>query len=168
MSAESGLFGGLVSTAVLSSCGTYRYQLTRRWADGDLCGWVMLNPSTADADQDDPTIRRCVRFARSWGFAGIVVRNLYALRATDPRALDKHPAPVGPDNDAYLARCHAERFTVCAWGARGAARATEALAAIGTADLRCLSVTKDGQPGHPLYLRADAKPFHFSPLERAS
>jgi len=85
----------VVRSAVLSDCGTYRYSLTRRWSPGPLLGWVMLNPSRADALVDDPTIRRCVGFARRWGFAGIVVRNLYALRATDPRELSRHPAPVG-------------------------------------------------------------------------
>lgn len=83
--------------AVLSPCGRYRYELTRRWAPGPLVGWVMLNPSRADAHTDDPTVRRCVGFAHRWGYGGLIIRNLYALRATDPAALADHLDPVGPD-----------------------------------------------------------------------
>jgi hypothetical protein len=94
------LFGH--SSAVLSDCGTYRYELHRSWDPaGSLCAWVMLNPSMADADLDDPTIRRCRSFSRSWDYGGIVVVNLYALRATDPEQLRRHPDPVA-DNDGHI------------------------------------------------------------------
>ncbi|GAB4590015.1 DUF1643 domain-containing protein [Nocardia sp. IFM 10818] len=143
------------TSAVVSACGTYRYLLTRRWAQhAPVLGWVMLNPSTADADADDPTIRRCIGFARAAGFGGIVVRNLYALRATDPRALRRHPDPVGPDNDAHLARCADEKITVLAWGSGGGARAGEVLALLAEHGVRAyhLALTRDGHPRHPLYL----------------
>ena len=87
------LFGvDLCKSAVLSPCWTYRYELTRRWSSRPLVGWVMLNPSTADAEADDPTVRRCVRFANAWGYGGLVIRNLFALRATDPSELGQLPA----------------------------------------------------------------------------
>lgn len=84
--------------ADISACGAYRYRLDRL---GALLGrgavnFVMLNPSTADAEQDDPTIRRCLGYAFRWGFARLIVTNLYALRSTDPRALWEHPDPIGP------------------------------------------------------------------------
>lgn len=125
-----------------------------------MVGWVMLNPSTADADDDDPTIRRCIGFAKSWKCGGIVVRNLFALRAADPSELDRHPDPVGPENDAYLSRCGCECMTVLAWGARGGDRGRavlETLAGRGI-NLFQLAATEEGQPRHPLYLKADLTP----------
>lgn len=152
-------------SAILSPCGTYRYELTRRWSDRPLAGWVMPNPSTADAEVDDPTIRRCVGFAKAWGFGGIVVRNLYALRATDPAELRAHPEPIGPDNAEHLVRAAKDALTICAWGAHGArddrSRHVAALLEAAGADLRCLALTADGQPRHPLYLRADLTPVAF-------
>src|SRR5262245_13227298 len=109
------------SSAELSPCGRYRYALTRTWGDPKkvVC-WVMLNPSTADADQDDPTIRRCLGFSRAWGAGGLVVVNLFALRATDPDQLRIAADPVGPDNDSHLSTAAFGRLVVAAWGARGA------------------------------------------------
>ncbi|MBF6333571.1 DUF1643 domain-containing protein [Nocardia transvalensis] len=147
-------------SAILSPCGTYRYELTRRWSPGPLAGWIMLNPSTADADVDDPTVRRCIAFARGWGYGGIVIRNLYALRASDPRELDDHPAPVGPDNDDHLSHCGREELTVLAWGSRGGDRGLavmERLARQGV-PLHQLAMTAAGQPRHPLYLPGDLMP----------
>lgn len=146
--------------ALLSPCGRYRYELTRRWATGPLVGWVMLNPSRADAHLDDPTVRRCVGFARRWGYGGLIIRNLYALRATDPAALSTDPDPVGPDNDAHLSRCGEQDLTVIAWGARGADRARVVLSLLAAHGVRPhqLGVTADGQPRHPLYLRGELTP----------
>lgn len=151
--------------AALSADLTYRYGLWRRWGDrpGTLT-WVMLNPSTANADLDDPTIRRCRAFTAREGFDGMNVVNLYALRATDPRALSAHPDPVGPENDAWLAgRLAAARSgatkIVCAWGAGAQtwrANAFRIKASAEGAPLWCLGKTKDGHPRHPLYLKADA------------
>lgn len=92
----------VATTAGISECGTYRYWLCREWSPGlDSLVWLMLNPSTADATQDDPTIRRCMGFARRWGYGGITVVNLYAYRATNPRDLLTAADPVGPENDRY-------------------------------------------------------------------
>src|SRR3989449_11540410 len=109
--------------ACFSRCGTYRYALWRRWAAGPQVLFVMLNPSTADAQRDDPTIRRCIGFARRWGCGGIEVVNLFALRATDPRRLRYTRDPVGPENVAHLARAAGRASLVgAAWGADPAAR----------------------------------------------
>jgi hypothetical protein len=129
--------------------------------------FVMLNPSTADAEQDDPTIRRCMGFARTWGFGGIVVLNLYAYRATKPTDLWRATDPVGPENDRllgdYLARAE---LIVAAWGAHAKPQRIQALqkmAAVRDAALHCLGVTKAGAPRHPLYVRGGTQPQLWRP-----
>jgi hypothetical protein len=147
--------------AAISACGRYRYVLGRRWGAGDTVAFLMLNPSTADANQDDPTIRRCIGFARSWGYGGLVVANLYAWRATKPADLWKAADPVGPDNDAHLARVAAGcALLVAAWGAHARTdRIAAVLALVAKAPdaggVFALGTTKTGQPKHPLYLRGD-------------
>lgn len=150
--------------ATLSVCGAYRYSLMRQW-DGTAqkCCWIMLNPSTADAFQDDPTIRRCMAFAKAWGFGGIVVVNLFALRSANPAALLSHADPVGPENDEHIRRwIGALSLTIAAWGAEGKLRnraaAIMAMARGAGAALNYLRKNKDGQPGHPLYLPSSLKP----------
>jgi hypothetical protein len=158
------LAGG-VAAAVLSEDGQYRYLLTRIWdrARKPLVV-VMLNPSTADAFVDDPTIRRLAGpkgFARAHGAGGIVVANLFALRSTDPRALLHHDDPVGPLNDAFIRQASDMADTVlCAWGAAGiqddrGPRVVKALKAR-RVPLVCLGVTSTGQPRHPLYVPGTA------------
>jgi len=117
----------------------------------------MLNPSTADAEVDDPTIRRCMRFARREGSGGIVVVNLYAFRAADPRRLALQPDPYGPDNFRHIDNvANSSGAIVCAWGSFPADGAYTAhrLGRL-PARLVCLGKTKDGSPRHPLYVRAD-------------
>lgn len=147
--------------AVLSPDGVYRYELRRRWGTGQPVAFVMLNPSTADATVDDPTIRRCVGFARAWGFGALVVRNLFALRATDPRELAGHPDAVGPLNDTYLAADDVHSV-VCAWGAHPFAveRGAEVRGMFAGRGVRLhhLGLTKAGHPRHPLYLPKTAEP----------
>lgn len=169
---------GRVVTAVrkaaeVSADGQYRYDLTRCWGDvmGQMLTFVMLNPSTADADVDDPTIRRCIGFARREGLGGIRVVNLYALRATKPSALWEHPDPVGPDSEWQIGSAlHNAKANgtpvVCAWGANARADRVNAfidLAGQAAASLYCLGVTKAGAPRHPLYVRGD-KPLEVWPL----
>jgi hypothetical protein len=146
---------GCRGTAVLSADRTRRYLLTRRWDDGPLMAWVMLNPSTADARTDDATVTRCVRRARDFGtFGGIAAVNLFSLRATDPRALRACPEPVGPANDPFVIRtCRTAVLVVVAWGAHGTylgrgAAVTSLLARSGIHPF-CLGVTGTGQPRHP-------------------
>lgn len=141
--------------------GEYRYSLTRVW-DPTVPNitFVLLNPSTADADQLDPTLRRCVTFAKREGFGGMVIRNLYAFRTKHPEVMLAADDPVGPDNDRILAS--ATGTVVAGWGANAApARVAEALALLPR--LHVLGTTKDGHPRHPLYVRADAPPVQWAP-----
>lgn len=160
-------------SAIISDCGRYRYNLTR---PGDFAAWsnpavfILLNPSTADAEQDDPTIRRCRNFALRWGCDGIVVVNLYAWRATDPKELWLQQDPVGPENDVHIARVlEAAEIVVCAWGVNAKAERTETFCALARAagvKLHCLGTTKYGHPRHPLYVRGDQWPVeYFAPTE---
>jgi hypothetical protein len=143
----------------------YRYRLTRRWARGPRVAFVMLDPNTADATKDDPTIRRCVGFARRWGFGSLVVVNLFGLCARHPRELARATDPVGPQNDRHVRRAvRSADLVVCAWGALplARARARELDGAFGGPRLRCLGLTKMGAPRHPLYLRSDTRLRPFS------
>lgn len=141
----------------------YRYLLTRIW-DRDLppVVWVMLNPSTADAMADDPTIRRCTSFAKREQAGGIVVVNLFALRSTDPRALLHHDDPVGPVNDVFIRHAvQGAHRVIAAWGAAGVQhgrgqRVAQMLAGRGV-EVCCFGTTSTGQPRHPLYLPAKAE-----------
>lgn len=150
------------SGADISECGLYRYRLWRRWKRGDSVLWIMLNPSTADAEQDDPTIRRCISFAESWGCGGIEVVNLFALRATDPKELKAAEDPIGPQNDdILLSRAEAKhRYVIAAWGAHGKLfeREKQVVELLAGMDLYCLGLTKAGYPRHPLYLPKKAEP----------
>lgn len=91
------------SDAVLSPDREYRYRLSRTWdSEKPTLGFIMLNPSTDDESEDDPTIRRCLGYAKDWGYGSILVGNLFGLRATDPSQLREHGNPVGPENDEHL------------------------------------------------------------------
>ena len=146
----------------LSPCGTWRYLLERDLGEGvGTLNFILLNPSTADAVRNDPTVTRCIGFARRWGFRRLLVTNAFALRATDPAALRQAPDPVGPQNDRYLVRTarRADRV-VCGWGIHGALnnRESEVLALLRARRLEHLGLTQDGRPRHPLYLRAETAP----------
>lgn len=154
--------------AVLSADGLYRYELFRVWDQAlPVVVWIMLNPSTADHEADDPTIRKCVKFAKAWGYGGIRVVNLFALRATDPDLLKPagYPKAVGEHNDQYLAEaCRDAALIVAAWGQKGKlwGRAASVRFKLGTqgVKLHALKVAKDGfTPHHPLYLKDDSRPF---------
>lgn len=146
--------------ATLSIDGTYRYSLTRKWNPlGPSVCWVMLNPSTADADIDDPTIRRCIRFSQDWGYASMEVVNLFALRATNPKELLTHPQPIGEMNRYCVGRAM-DRATrvVAAWGANKAVSRNPLRHDVEALNPFVLGVTKNLSPKHPLYVRADTKP----------
>lgn len=149
-------------TAEISACGTYRYTLTRktqcplRWIMPAL--FIMLNPSTADAEKDDPTIRRCISFAERHSCTDLTVVNLFALRSTNPKELLKHPDPIGPLNDQRIAEQiykHRGGIVIAAWGSHSFAkdRADEIINKFGP--FVCLGTTKNGSPRHPLYVRSD-------------
>lgn len=155
------------ATATFDRGRRYRYGLTREWdRDGPRVNVVMLNPSTADAASLDPTVRRCVGFARAWGCGSLEVTNLFAYRATDPRAMVAHDDPVGSGNDTAICRAarRADRVVV-AWGTRGSHRGragdvARLLDGLGVA-VEALGVTRSGQPAHPLYLGRDTVPVRW-------
>lgn len=171
-------------TARFDPTEAYRYELRREWgadfppALRHLAGtlpapdparsmaFLMLNPSTADAFKEDPTVSRCIRFAVTWGFGALEVVNIFALRSTDPKQLYKAEDPVGPDNDrTILEVARRSGLVVAAWGAHGALRdrgreVAQLLERHGLA-LHCLGATKDGHPRHPLYLPAAAQPVPY-------
>jgi hypothetical protein len=153
---------GIEKDATFSDCKRYRYTLSRTWdAGAHPLPIVMLNPSTADADLDDPTIKRCMEFARRDGFGGIRVTNLFAYRATSPKDMKAVADPVGEMNDAALEVLfekaeEAGIAVLAAWGTHGTHRdraaTVMAIARAKGARLACLGVTKDGHPKHPLYV----------------
>jgi hypothetical protein len=155
--------------AVLSPCRRYRYRLWRSWGDLEKrVAFVMLNPSTADESKDDPTIRKCVGFAKRWGFGALDVVNLFAWRSTDPDGLLDAADPVGPDNDKMVRAVFdgADRV-VLAWGSHGAkirkmvharVRSGSLLSCSTTDDHGTLGYCADLSPRHPLML-AYATPF---------
>lgn len=121
--------------------------------------FVGLNPSTADGLVDDPTVRRCMGFAASWGFDAIEMLNLFAWRATDPADMKRAGDPIGPDNDQWLISAHERNSLIIAcWGVHGTwlGRDQQALQMLG--HVHHLGLTKHGMPRHPLYLRADTRP----------
>ena len=163
-------------SAEFSPCTTYRYTLERRWdlpgAPRRLCAFIMLNPSTADAETDDPTTRRCMAFARETGHDQYAAVNLFAYRSAWPVHMIEADAPIGPDNDAWI-KGMAERAVrtqgtvVCAWGAHGEYMDRDKavlglLARITGCKPLCLRMTKSGHPGHPLYIPAPWRPVEFA------
>ena len=159
------------SGAEISECGEYRYRLWRFWSDRPAVCFVMLNPSTADAVDDDRTVSRCMAFARSWGAGGIYVANLFALRSTDPQGLLSMSDPVGRGNNDHIADLASRsRIVVCAWGTHSGARLQALIRAraktvcgvLKNRRLMCLGTAKDGSPRHPLYLAADTKLVQWS------
>lgn len=157
-SAATAGVGSLRSGAVLSECGTYRWRLWRAWGEGvPRCAFIMLNPSVATADVDDPTIRKCVGFARLLGCQAVEVANLFALRSTDPRALARHPSPVGEGNDGHILwAARRAAAVILAWGAhgklRGRGEAVEAMLRAEGLPVFDLGRTAGGHPRHPLYV----------------
>ena len=146
--------------ATLSPCRTYRYDLWRTWLSGDgYAVFIGLNPSTADETTDDPTIRRCVAFAKAWGYAGLCMTNLFAFRATQPKDMMQASDPVGPFNNAYLtaAACRAG-VVIAAWGVHGTHHNRDRTVRELLPRLHYLRLTKGGHPGHPLYLPAALRP----------
>jgi hypothetical protein len=160
----------LEQDAVISSCGRYRYLLTRRFGPQDRTAtFIMLNPSTADAVTDDPTIRRCIGFARRWRCGRLVVLNLFARRATDPASMKRAEDPVGPENQTWFDRTFRDGHdepVVCAWGIHGR-HMEQDLAVVGWLEsygvkLLALGSTREGHPRHPLYLPRNAELVPFS------
>lgn len=157
--------------AVLSDCGLYRYRLHRRATASDrIALFIMLNPSTADAEQDDPTIRRCIGFARAMECGRLLVVNLFAFRATSPKVMLAAADPIGPDNDKHIDQCAQDSVMsggriICAWGAHGSHRGRGAVVLrrllLAGCDPVSLGETAKGMPRHPLYLSGRCAPLPY-------
>lgn len=144
---------------------TYRYSLWREWSlDAPRISFIMLNPSTADAVVNDPTIRRCISFAQSWGYGSLEVVNLFAYRATNPHTLSRVANPIGPENDRYLLAARQRAQTVIlAWGNWGTlqSRNQAVISLLSQQDIYCLGITQAGHPRHPLYIQGSTTPVPF-------
>lgn len=165
-----------VRSADISPCKRFRYGLLRGWRDmmvaPNILHFVMLNPSTADAEFDDATIRRCVGFANRMGFNGIVVSNLFAFRSTDPKALKAQAYPRGHGEDGAIIRAtDLSNMTIAGWGAeaRGLQRPGQVMALLQAAGVQvfALKLTADGIPRHPLYLSYSCKPMPYQEQDHA-
>jgi hypothetical protein len=175
----AGCDGLTVKTAFLEQGATfsedrlYRYSLWRRWGgkSSRKVTFVMLNPSTADAEKFDPTVRRCFGYAQDWGFGGLEVVNLFAYRSTYPEHLKTAIDPVGPENDAAIIKAvKTSDIVVAAWGVHGCllGRDSEVHELIAsTRDLHCIGTTKAGHPLHPLHQPKRLNPVIFHPHARA-
>lgn len=148
--------------AVFSPCRTYRYVLWRAWGPPPYMMIVGLNPSTADENNDDPTIRRCIGFAKREKMGALCMTNVYAYRETDPRVMLNRSwgtNVVGPDNGRWLAECAKKAaLIVCAWGKHAQGREAKSALSIlreNNQAVMCFGTNKDGTPKHPLYLAAD-------------
>jgi len=158
------------SDAQFSPCRTWRYALWRTWdwqGHANVCMFIGVNPSTADERKNDPTVTRCINFAKSWGYGGLIMMNLFAFRATKIRDLWKAADPIGPGNDEAFgyqsSRCG---LIVAAWGAKSdrrmAPRAAVIPGLVGGRPLYCLGRTAEGHPLHPLFVPGDRKPVIYS------
>ena len=156
--------------AEFSPCRKFRYRLWRRWADGPMLVVIGLNPSTADETLNDPTIRRCLGYARDWHFSGLMMLNCFSYRSTDPNALKVHTDKALPqeiENRQIIARevasiVAAGGAVVAAWGFWGdfqgiGAVMRDLLTNLGVG-VACLGTAKNGEPRHPLYLARTAPP----------
>lgn len=154
--------------AVIDPMGIYRYSLWREWdTNAHRLAFIMLNPSLADEITDDPTLRRCISFAQSWGYGSLEVVNLFGYRASRPTILKQITDPIGPENDRYLKQAVdlADKI-VLAWGNQGILknRAKVVLHWLdGFESLYCLGITQTGNPRHPLYVKGNTKPVYYLP-----
>ena len=145
--------------AEISDCCEYRYALWRKWAEGPQVLFVMLNPSTADENADDPTIRKCIALAKSWGFGSLAVGNLFAFRTPSPVVLKQSPLPVGDANNEWLRRLQSTTaLTVAAWGNHGTFQGRNGVVRSMLANPHVLGLTKLGEPRHPLYMLSATQP----------
>ena len=144
-------------SAVFSSCRKYRYSLTRSWnLTENYVLFIGLNPSIADEMVDDPTLTRCINFAKDWGYGGLIMVNLFAYMSTYPSELKKIKLPIGKENNKYILKSHQKsQSTVVAWGndCDFLERDKEVLKII--SNPMCLNINKSGQPAHPLYQKKD-------------
>jgi hypothetical protein len=150
-------------TAVLSEDRLYRYSLTRIWDDTlHLVMFIGLNPSTADETINDPTITRCIGYAKDWGYGGLIMANLFAFRSTDPKVLKSVKNPVGPHNNEWLLNLtNQSKLIVAAWGTHGVLFNRDQEVKKMISDLHYLELSKHNHPKHPLYLKKILIPKKF-------
>ena len=174
------MFKEYKSTASFSRCEKFRYTLTRQWSDEKECVFIMLNPSTADADNLDPTVRRCIDYAKREGCGSLAVLNLYAFRTAYPKELKAAGHPVAaPEmtygqsnwNDSCIELCtaHKNKLVIAAWGANAELeRALDVMNLLEDRPVYALGLTKDNAPRHPLYLKKDSPliPFNAAAKEK--
>lgn len=148
------------ASANFSKCRTYRYALWRTWDSSLPYAMIIgLNPSTADEVEDDPTLIRCINFAKSWGYGGVCMTNLFAFRATHPKDMKAALDPVGKSNDRWLAKLAKKAgIIVAAWGNDGHYLGRSDQIRNKLPNLHCLKLNNSGEPAHPLYLKAELKP----------
>ena len=148
------------NTAKLSRCRRFRYALWRTWDDSKpYVMFIGLNPSTADETTDDPTLIRCMNFAKAWGYGGVCMANLFAYRATDPAEMKAVEKPIGSQNNKWLKLLAEDAgLIVGAWGNDGAFLGRSEQVKKRLPDMQCLKMNKSGEPAHPLYQRADVIP----------
>ncbi len=160
---QSNLFSLIKSDAKFSTNRIYRYALWRIWDENlPKVLFIGLNPSTADEINNDPTIRRCIGYAKDWGYGGYIMGNIFSFRSTNPHVMKKAKNPVGPNNNMWLLKLHNEAdLTIAAWGNHGKFlnRGKEVFKLI--PKIQCLRITKEGFPSHPLYLPKNLKPFPY-------
>ena len=149
--------------ALISKDSVHRYLLWRVWDRHlPLILFVGLNPSTADATKDDPTIRRCIGYSRGWKYGGLLMGNLFAYRATLPAALKFAIDPIGPENENWLLAANwLAETTIACWGNHGAHLNQDGRVGIKLLRRHALAVTKSGQPAHPLYMRKNLSPIAY-------
>lgn len=159
------IFGVPFVGASFSPCRKWRYSLWRIWEPSrPRVAFIGLNPSTADETEDDPTVRRCINYAKTWNFGGMYMFNIFGVRATDPRQMLADDEPVGPYNDDFIideiSQC---QRIVCCWGSHGShmKRSDEVLEILKSKKLFCFGLNNNGEPKHPLYLKKDLIPVPF-------
>ena len=154
-------------SAIFSDNRKYRYTLWRTW-DSKL-GYAMfigLNPSTADETEDDPTIRRCIGFAKSWGYGALCMTNLFAYRATNPKDLQRADYPIGSQNDRFLRSMSLNaNIVIAAWGTKGSFLNRDKAVISLIPNKHVLRLTKSGYPAHPLYLPRNLKPIKWEQVK---
>jgi hypothetical protein len=152
--------GGMKKHAEISHEGKYRYELSRIWdEEKPKVLFIMLNPSTADAEVDDPTIRKIMKFAQSWGYGGVYVGNLYAFRSRDPKRLKHTDDPIGPKNKTHIQRLLGlTKKIIYAWG-NNEKEPCWLRELVDTP--YCIDISKKGVPKHPLYLKSDLQPKQY-------
>jgi len=158
----------IMRTADFSACRKYRYTLWRNWSDGGrYVNFICLNPSTADETNDDPTMRKCIKFAKAWGYDAMCATNIFAYRATDPKEMKRQAEPIGESNDYYIHNiAHNAALVVAAWSQHGThlERSKQVREILTGLDVHMLKMGSK-EPWHPLYLKDSTVPVPFSTPE---